>query len=66
MMIDPKRIEKIKEEIFTKYPEFRGVEPKISEKTVKPQEAIYASWSTCAVTPSSRFAEKRAGRWFPG
>jgi BMFP domain-containing protein YqiC len=42
MMIDPKRIEKIKEEIFTKYPEFRGVEPKISEKTVTPQEAIYA------------------------
>ncbi|MDH4211617.1 MAG: hypothetical protein OEV79_09255 [candidate division WOR-3 bacterium] len=41
MLIDPKHIERIKEEIVAQYPEFKGVEPKVSERTVKPQDAIY-------------------------
>jgi hypothetical protein len=41
MLIDRKHIERIKKEIVAQYPEFKGVEPKISEKAVKPQNAIY-------------------------
>ena len=41
MMIDRRHIDRIKEEIGAQYPEFKGVEPKISEKTIKPQDAIY-------------------------
>jgi hypothetical protein len=41
MLIDRERIERIKEEIGAKYPEFKGVEPKVSEKTIEPQDAIY-------------------------
>jgi len=41
MLIDRSHIERIKQEICTQYPEFKGVEPKVSEKIIEPQDAIY-------------------------
>ena len=41
MLIDRKHIDKIKNEIAARYPEFRDVEPEVSEKVIKPQDAIY-------------------------
>ena len=41
MLIDREHLEKIKKEIADQYPEFKDVEPEISEKTIRPQDAIY-------------------------
>lgn len=41
MLIDRRHIERIKEKIGAQYPEFKGVEPKVSEKTIKPQDGLY-------------------------
>jgi hypothetical protein len=41
MLIDRKHIDKIKDEIAAQYPEFRDIEPEVSEKVIRPQEAIY-------------------------
>ena len=42
MMIDRVQIEKIKKIIADEYPEFKGVEPKVTRKDISPQEDIYA------------------------
>jgi hypothetical protein len=41
MLIDHSRIDQIKKKIAQEYPEFKDIEPKITEKEVKPQDGIY-------------------------
>jgi hypothetical protein len=41
MLINRPRIEKIKQQIAQAYPEFKGIEPKITEKDVSPQDEIF-------------------------
>jgi hypothetical protein len=41
MLIDRSRIDQIKKRIAHDYPEFEGIEPKITEKEIKPQDEIY-------------------------
>lgn len=44
-MIDRKKINKIKRKILKEFPEFKGIEPKITEKKIRPQSAIYRKLS---------------------
>lgn len=44
-MIDKKKINKIIRKISREFPEFKGIEPKITEKKIKPQSAIYKKLS---------------------
>jgi hypothetical protein len=39
--MDKKKITKVKKTIFRQFPEFRGVEPKITEKEIVPQTSVY-------------------------
>ncbi|KPK62707.1 hypothetical protein AMJ83_10045 [candidate division WOR_3 bacterium SM23_42] len=41
MLIKRAQIERIKRKIAQDYPEFKGIEPKITEKEVSPQDDIY-------------------------
>ena len=40
-MIDKKKINKIKRKISREFPEFKGIEPRVTEKDVKPQDEWY-------------------------
>lgn len=42
MTIDREQLARIKQRIADEYPEFKGVEPKIHEKRIKPQAELYA------------------------
>ena len=44
-MIDRRKIAKIKRKISKEFPEFKGIEPKITEKEIGPQDAIYKKLS---------------------
>lgn len=41
MLIKRAQIERIKKKIAEEYPEFKGIEPKITEKEIKPQDDVY-------------------------
>ena len=41
MLIDRRYIERVMEKIAKEYPEFKGIEPKVTEKEIKPQEGIF-------------------------
>lgn len=41
MMIDRRHLDLIKQKIADQYPEFKDVEPQISEKRIEPQESVY-------------------------
>lgn len=41
MKIGRSQIDRVKRKIAKDYPEFKGVEPKVTEKDVKPQDALY-------------------------
>jgi len=40
-MISTDKLKKIKKKISSEFPEFKGIEPKITEKIVTPQKGIY-------------------------
>ncbi len=44
-MVDEKKINEIKRKISKEFPEFKGVEPQITEKKIKPQSALYRKLS---------------------
>ena len=44
-MISQNKITKIKRKISKEFPEFKGIEPKITEKMIGPQDAIYKKLS---------------------
>lgn len=44
-MINRKTVNRIKRMVFRKFPEFKGINPKILERKVKPQSAIYRKLS---------------------
>ncbi len=44
-MIDRKRIMAIKRKISREFPEFKGIEPKITEKKISPQDSIFKKLS---------------------
>lgn len=44
-MINKKTVNRIKRMVFKKFPEFKGIDPKILERKVKPQSAIYRKLS---------------------
>ncbi len=41
MQLDRNHIEKVKKRITQDYPEFEGIEPKITEKDISPQDEIF-------------------------
>jgi hypothetical protein len=41
MLIDRQHIEKVMQKIAEEYPEFEGIEPKVTEKEIKPQGGIF-------------------------
>ena len=41
MLIDRIHIDKVMKKIAEDYPEFKGIEPKITEKEVRPQDEIF-------------------------
>ena len=44
-MIDKHKIDEIKKIISKRFPEFKDVEPKITQKTIKPQTELYKKLS---------------------
>ncbi len=44
-MIDRKRITAIKRKISREFPEFKGIEPKITEKKIRRQDSIFKKLS---------------------
>lgn len=44
-MIDRKKIIKIKRKISKEFPEFKGIEPTVREKTITPQDVLYKKLS---------------------
>lgn len=44
-MIDPKKVVTIKKKVFKEFPEFKGIEPTITEKRIAPQKDIYRKLS---------------------
>lgn len=44
-MIDDKKINRIIRDVLNKFPEFKGIEPKITEKVVPPQHGVYKKLS---------------------
>jgi hypothetical protein len=44
-MIDRKKIIKIKRKISKEFPEFKGIEPTVTEKTIGPQDVLYKKLS---------------------
>jgi hypothetical protein len=44
-VIDRKKLDKIKKRIFKEFPEFKGVEPKVKEKKIRPQSTLYKKLS---------------------
>jgi hypothetical protein len=44
-MIDRKKIIKIKKKVSKEFPEFKGIEPTITEKIIGPQDALYKKLS---------------------
>ena len=41
MLIDRHHIERVMQKIAEEYPEFKGIEPIITEREIKPQDAIF-------------------------
>jgi len=41
MSIDRKHIDRIKKKVAEEYPEFKDIEPEVSEKDIKPQSSVY-------------------------
>ena len=41
MLIKRHHIERVMQKIAEEYPEFKGIEPKVTEKEIKPQDEIY-------------------------
>jgi hypothetical protein len=41
MMIERRHIEKVMQKVAEEYPEFRGIEPMITEREIKPQDEIF-------------------------
>ncbi len=41
MRIERHHIEKVMQKVAEEYPEFKGIEPKVTEKEIKPQDEIY-------------------------
>ena len=39
--MDEKKLTKVKRTIFRQFPEFKGVEPKITEREIVPQTSVY-------------------------
>jgi hypothetical protein len=44
-MIDQKKIIRVKKRIAREFPEFKGVEPQITEKAISPQERVFKKLS---------------------
>jgi len=44
-VIDPQRIAEIKRKISREFPEFKDIEPKITEKKIRPQDSIFKKLS---------------------
>lgn len=44
-MIDRKKINEIKRTIFKKFPDYKGIKPTITEKSVRPQHALFKKLS---------------------
>lgn len=40
-MIERHHIEKVMQKIAEEYPEFKGIEPKVTEREIKPQDEIF-------------------------
>lgn len=40
-MIERRHIEKVMQKVAEEYPEFRGIEPMITEREIKPQDEIF-------------------------
>ena len=40
-MINKKQLNNVKKKISQEFPEFKGIEPKITEKKIAPQEELY-------------------------
>lgn len=41
MLIKRHHIERVMQKIAEEYPEFKGIEPKVTEREIKPQDEIY-------------------------
>lgn len=41
MLIERHHIEKVMQKIAEEYPEFKGIEPKVTEREIKPQDEIF-------------------------
>lgn len=41
MLIERHHIEKVMQKISEEYPEFKGIEPKVTEREIKPQDEIF-------------------------
>ena len=41
MLIERRYIEKVMQKVADEYPEFRGIEPMITEREIKPQDEIF-------------------------
>jgi hypothetical protein len=41
MRIERRHIEKVMQKIAEEYPEFKNIEPKVTEREIKPQDALF-------------------------
>ena len=41
MLIERHHIERVMQKIAEEYPEFKGIEPKVTEREIKPQDEIF-------------------------
>jgi hypothetical protein len=41
MRIERRHIEKVMQKIAAEYPEFKNIEPKVTEREIKPQDALF-------------------------
>ena len=41
MLIDRRHIERVMRRVAEEYPEFKGIEPMVTEKEIKPQDEIF-------------------------
>jgi hypothetical protein len=41
MLLERHHIEKVMQKIAEEYPEFKGIEPKVTEREIKPQDEIF-------------------------
>ena len=44
-MITKKTIDRVKKRVLKRFPEFKGIKPKITEKRIKPQDILYKKLS---------------------